>query len=65
MALDWEDRPCTIAQGCKDTAQYHATTSSGGSTTKTHTVSLNGNSVQFSNTFCNRANTRYNWVAIY
>jgi hypothetical protein len=64
-AVDWADRPCTIAQGSKDTAQYGETTSSGGATTRTHTVSLNGSAVNFSNTFCNRSGTYYNWVAIY
>lgn len=61
---DYVDRPCTIAQGSKDTAQYKEYTENG-YTVKEHTVSLNGTAVNFSNTFCNRSGVYYNWVAIY
>lgn len=63
--FDWSDRPCTLAQGSKDTAQYTVRDNSGSSKTYSHTVSLNGSSVSFSNYFCNRSGTYYNWVAIY
>lgn len=60
---DWTDRPCTIAQGSKDTSMYRVY--SDGWKDVYPTVSLNGNTVSFSEKFCNRSGVYYNWVAIY